>query len=56
MMPIWDIFVEELEELSADTRVLEFLDGQVIQEALGKVKEGVKPEMAIDPDYKVFNA
>ena len=42
MMPNWDTFVEELQELSTDTRALEFLDGQVIQEALEKVKEGVK--------------
>jgi asparagine synthase (glutamine-hydrolysing) len=52
MIPNWVRFKEELDQLSTDQKVLEFLDGQVIKEALVKVKEEVRPEFATDPDYK----
>ena len=40
MIPYWDIFIDELQQLSKDERVLEYLDGQAIKKALLKVKEG----------------
>lgn len=54
MIPHWDAFVNEVEQLSADEKVLRFLDGQVIKKALLKVKQGARPEHATDPDYKVL--
>ncbi|PGA19858.1 asparagine synthetase B [Priestia aryabhattai] len=54
MIPHWDAFVDEVEQLSADQRVLRFLDGQVIKKALLKIKQGAQPEHATDPDYKVL--
>ncbi|MFJ5621674.1 lasso peptide isopeptide bond-forming cyclase [Peribacillus loiseleuriae] len=52
MIPKWDPFIEELQELSKNQRILELIDGQAIEEALVKVKEGARPEFATDPDYK----
>ena len=39
MIPNWDTFIDELQQLSTDKRALEFLDGQVIKKALLKVEE-----------------
>ncbi|OXM85210.1 lasso peptide isopeptide bond-forming cyclase [Paenibacillus rigui] len=54
MMPYWRTFREELEQLSQDERTLQFLDGRVLRKALAKVNDGVTPELAVDPDYKVL--
>lgn len=54
MIPYWNHFTEEIEQLSTDKRILEFLNGQVIKEALLKVQKGARPEYAIDSDYKVL--
>jgi asparagine synthase (glutamine-hydrolysing) len=53
MVPHWDSFTEELQQLSKDKRTLEFLDSTVIKEALLKVKEGPRPEYATDPYFKI---
>ncbi|MGW6384302.1 lasso peptide isopeptide bond-forming cyclase [Peribacillus butanolivorans] len=52
MLPKWGEFIEEIEQLSTDKKTLEFLDGQAINKALIKIKEGAKPEHATDPEYK----
>ena len=31
MIPYWDSFIKELQQLSTDNSALEFLDGQVIK-------------------------
>jgi hypothetical protein len=54
MIPQWDKFIDEIQELSTDRSVLEFLDGQVIKTALLKVESGARPEYATDPDYKIL--
>ncbi|MGZ0876531.1 lasso peptide isopeptide bond-forming cyclase [Priestia megaterium] len=54
MIPHWDAFTDEVEQLSTDKRILEFLDGQVIKTALLKIKQGAQPECATDPDYKIL--
>ncbi|MFP3123385.1 lasso peptide isopeptide bond-forming cyclase [Ectobacillus funiculus] len=55
MAPYWNRFVQELEQLSTDKRVLEYLDGQVVKAALAKVaRKGARPEYAIDLDYKIL--
>lgn len=53
MTPSWNTFVEELQQLSADSRVFEFLNEQVVKSALSKVQEGAWPERAIDPAYRI---
>ncbi|MFK9117573.1 lasso peptide isopeptide bond-forming cyclase [Peribacillus frigoritolerans] len=52
MLPKWEAFIGELQQLSTDKKTLEFLDGQAINKALLKIKEGARPEYATDPDYK----
>ncbi|GAB6483187.1 asparagine synthetase B [Bacillus wiedmannii] len=54
MMPYWKTFIDEIEQLSVDETALEYLNGQVIKEALYKVREDVSPENAINFDYKVL--
>ena len=36
MVPHWDTFIDEVQQLSEDKRMLEFLDGQVLRSALFK--------------------
>lgn len=52
MIPIWDSLLDELQQMSKDDRVLEYLDGQAIRKALLKVEVRANPERAPDPDYK----
>ncbi|MFJ8265547.1 lasso peptide isopeptide bond-forming cyclase [Peribacillus asahii] len=54
MIPNWNRFIEESHQLSKDERILNYLDSEVIKKALLKAKDGVKPECATDPDYKVL--
>ncbi|MEK4065676.1 lasso peptide isopeptide bond-forming cyclase [Peribacillus sp. FSL R5-0717] len=52
MLPKWGGFIEEIEQLSTDKKALEFQDGQAINKALIKIKEGARPDFATDPEYK----
>lgn len=54
MIPYWDLFIEEVQQLSKDDRVLEYLDGQSIKNALVKAKDGPQPEYATDNDYRLL--
>ncbi len=54
MIPDWDKYKDELQQLSVDKKALEFLDGQVIKAALLKVEQGPTPESATDPEYKLL--
>ncbi|QGQ47213.1 lasso peptide isopeptide bond-forming cyclase [Metabacillus sediminilitoris] len=54
MIPYWDTFLDELQQLINDKRVLEFIDGDVIKTALTKTKEGASIEYATNPDYKIL--
>ncbi|WP_017378582.1 lasso peptide isopeptide bond-forming cyclase [Paenisporosarcina sp. TG-14] len=54
MIPQWEIFIAEAQQLSRDKRVLEYLDGQAIKVALQKVELGPRVEFATDPDYKLL--
>lgn len=54
MIPYWNDFKDDLGQLMADERALEFLDGQAIKRALLKVEEGPRPEYATDPEYKIL--
>lgn len=54
MIPQWSAFTEEAQQLSTNKRALEFLDGQVVRSALLKIREGVRPELAFDKDYRIL--
>ncbi|UQZ85679.1 Asparagine synthetase [glutamine-hydrolyzing] 3 [Paenibacillus konkukensis] len=54
MIPHWNAFREELHRLCADERMRQILNVPAIEKALHKLREGVRPEHAIDPDYKVL--
>lgn len=52
MLPKWEAFTDELQQLRTDKKALEYLDLQAINKALIKINEGARPEYATDPDYK----
>jgi asparagine synthase (glutamine-hydrolysing) len=54
MKPIWTEFREETQQLLKEKELLEFVDGQVIKDALLKVGDQVIPENATDPHYKML--
>ncbi|MDD9266539.1 lasso peptide isopeptide bond-forming cyclase [Paenibacillus sp. GCM10023248] len=54
MTPYWNEFKNELKSLSKDDRVLAYIDGEVLNAALGKVEAGAIPENATDADYKIL--
>ncbi|MEH7112164.1 lasso peptide isopeptide bond-forming cyclase [Neobacillus niacini] len=54
MVPHWNVFMEEMQQLSNDERILEFIDGARIKKALLKAKEGPRPEHATKPEYRLL--
>ena len=52
MIPNWEAFREEVQQLRTDQRALEYLDGQALQAALVKLEQQPVAEYATDPDYK----
>lgn len=54
MIPQWETYKTELEQLNTDKSLLKYVDAQVIQDGLSKVKSGVKPEQAVDPNLKLL--
>ncbi|MGS2779010.1 lasso peptide isopeptide bond-forming cyclase [Robertmurraya sp. GLU-23] len=54
MIPIWDSLKEEVMEFSKDETLLSFVDSNVIQRGINKMKNNVKSEDAIDMDYKII--
>ncbi|MGE7780165.1 lasso peptide isopeptide bond-forming cyclase [Peribacillus sp. NPDC097264] len=54
MIPQWETYKTELEQLNTDKRLLKYVDAQVIQDGLSNVQSGVKPEQAIEPNLKLL--
>jgi asparagine synthase (glutamine-hydrolysing) len=54
MMPHWDTFVNELQQLSTDHNLLQYLDGQMIKRAIVKFSNGARPEYAMDSECRVL--
>ncbi|MFE5321185.1 asparagine synthase-related protein [Paenibacillus sp. NPDC056579] len=54
MVPYWDSFIGELQQLSTDSRMLEFVDGEVIKTALSKMRDKADPKLATDPDCRIL--
>lgn len=53
MTPYWDVFVDEVRTVSTDQRILQFIDGQVIKEALSKIEKGPQIDHVGDIHYKI---
>ncbi|MFZ3171996.1 MAG: lasso peptide isopeptide bond-forming cyclase [Carboxydocellales bacterium] len=54
IIPVWHTLIEELEQLSKDAIVAEFLDVKVINAAILKVQEKPRPELAFEPDFRIL--
>ncbi|MGG3943994.1 lasso peptide isopeptide bond-forming cyclase [Peribacillus psychrosaccharolyticus] len=54
MTPVWGDFREELQELSKDKKILEFLDSNLIKKSLLIFEQGHRPELATNSDYKIL--
>ncbi|MEK3991757.1 asparagine synthase-related protein [Robertmurraya sp. FSL R5-0851] len=54
MIPFWDSLIREVQEFSKDGTLLSFVNSDVIQRGFNKIKDNVKPEDAIDMDYKII--
>ncbi|MEC5424046.1 lasso peptide isopeptide bond-forming cyclase [Virgibacillus sp. C22-A2] len=52
--PYWNIIIEELKQISSDSRITYFIDGKVIKKLLQEVEGEIKPEYAINPNFKVL--
>ncbi|MBO0602528.1 asparagine synthetase B [Sporosarcina sp. E16_3] len=51
MIPHWDAFREEVQQLRTDQRILEYIDGQALQGALTKLEQQPVVEDYTNPDY-----
>jgi asparagine synthase (glutamine-hydrolysing) len=54
MSPVWNTFIEELEQLSIDPMIAELINTQVLKAAISKVKQGPRPEYSFDPEYQLL--
>lgn len=54
MKPLWDTYMNEIKQMSADKTALEFFDGDMINQVIAKVEKGPVIEMAFDPAYKTL--
>ncbi|MGW6192111.1 lasso peptide isopeptide bond-forming cyclase [Bacillus cereus] len=54
MAPFWNEFIEEVEELSVDPIISEFLNVEVIKKAISKLCKEPRPEYAFDLDFRVL--
>lgn len=54
MIPHWNVFIDELHQLSNDPLILQYIDGQVIQHALKMASKEVSAKHATDPNYKIL--
>ncbi|MFD0771241.1 lasso peptide isopeptide bond-forming cyclase [Bacillus sp. CGMCC 1.60114] len=54
MAPAWNTFIEELQQLSTDPIISEFLNVEVIKAAILKIREEPRPEYAFDLDFRIL--
>ncbi|MCM3650410.1 lasso peptide isopeptide bond-forming cyclase [Metabacillus litoralis] len=54
MAPSWSIFLEELQQMCDSSIVSEYINLQVIKDAITKVKEGPRSEYAFDPEVRIL--
>ncbi|EEL48015.1 Asparagine synthase [Bacillus cereus Rock3-44] len=54
MAPYWNKFIEELERMSEDPAISEFINIEVIKAAILKIREKPRPEYAFDLDFRIL--
>ncbi|PFC81210.1 asparagine synthetase B [Bacillus anthracis] len=54
MTPFWNKFIEEVQELSVDPIISEFLNVEVIKKAISKICKEPRPEYAFDLDFRIL--
>ncbi|MFC0216449.1 asparagine synthase-related protein [Paenibacillus chartarius] len=55
MLPRWTGFLNEVQELTADERALQYLNGPLIQETAAKVmRDGPRPDRSNDLNYRML--
>ncbi|AYF07694.1 MULTISPECIES: lasso peptide isopeptide bond-forming cyclase [Bacillus] len=54
MTPFWNEFIEEVQELSVDPIISEFLNVEVIKKAISKICKEPRPEYAFDLDFRIL--
>ncbi|WP_078545767.1 asparagine synthetase B family protein [Litchfieldia alkalitelluris] len=54
MLPYWDSFINELDEISKDSIMSDILNKVVIKKIIKKVRFDPKPELSLDPDFWVL--
>ena len=54
MIPIWNTFLEEVQQLITDTRVSDYLNIQVIKDAISELRKEPKSEYVIYANFKVL--
>ncbi|MEK4497502.1 lasso peptide isopeptide bond-forming cyclase [Bacillus sp. FSL R12-0069] len=54
MTPFWNKFIEEVQELSVDPIISEFLNVEVIKKAISKICKEPRTEYAFDLDFRIL--
>ncbi|KAB7708153.1 lasso peptide isopeptide bond-forming cyclase [Bacillus aerolatus] len=54
MKPIWDRFIDEIEQLQKEPLIRELLDINVLEKCLSIIKSSPKPELAFEFEFKVL--
>ncbi|MFC0560079.1 lasso peptide isopeptide bond-forming cyclase [Halalkalibacter alkalisediminis] len=54
MIPHWDTFIEDVQQMANDKDYLIYLNGQAIKDAFIKVKDGVSPSYVVESNSKVL--
>lgn len=54
MLPQWPAFIQELQELRKDERMMEYLNHESLDMAMAKAVQGVRPDYAIDLCSKIL--
>ncbi len=54
MAPVWNSFVDELDQMVQDADVMQYLNGKRIRPAIDNIRAGARPNYMLDPDSKVL--
>jgi asparagine synthase (glutamine-hydrolysing) len=54
MVPAWNSFIQELQQLSNDPDISEYINVPVVKEAISKIQGESRPESPYDADYCIL--
>ncbi|MFB5760232.1 asparagine synthase-related protein [Paenibacillus medicaginis] len=54
MKPSWNLFMEELQQLSSDGELSRFINMQLLKEAISKLQTGPQSNYIFDADFKII--